>query len=301
MIKMLKIKHCIQSATQMFLDIFFLFKRKKIFICGFMGYRGTSNNWGDDINRYFIEYISDLTILAKNVSRIYRYINVKNYLCIGSVLGLYDNPKMQVWGSGLISSDIKIKKPIGRIFSVRGPLTRKELIKQGIDCPEVYGDPALLVSRYYKPKVVKKYKLGVIPHYCDENNSYLKDFVAGRDDVVIIRMRFYNDWRDIPDMICSCEYIISSSLHGLIVSDSYGIPNMWVRFSDNITGGNFKYLDYFASVGRMEKTPIVINSINSIRDLCDFKLFNVAPQIDYRSIFEACPFKEHLQDYEPEY
>lgn len=298
MAKFFEAKHYIHSIVQLLLDFFYLFKRNKIFVCGFMGYRGSSENWGDDINRYFIEYISDLTILAKNVSRIYRNIDVTNYLCIGSVLGLYDNPQMNVWGSGLISNNIKVRQPIGRIYSVRGPLTRAELIKQGIDCPQIYGDPALLVSRYYKPNVNKKYKLGIIPHYCDEDNIYLKNFVEKRDDVVIIRMRHYSNWKDVPDMICSCEFVISSSLHGLIVSDSYGIPNLWVSFSDKITGGKFKFLDYFASVNREEQEPVEIISVDSLYDICNFKEFKVAPKIDYRSIFEACPFKEHLKDYE---
>jgi len=89
--------------------------------------------------------------------------------------------------------------------------------------------------------------------------------------------------------------ILSSSLHGLIVADSYGIPNAWVRFSDNISGGSFKYLDYFASVGRDVQEPVRIESSEDLdATLQDESLFTVAKNIDFESIINACPFKEHF-------
>ena len=45
----------------------------------------------------------------------------------------------------------------------------------------------------------------------------------------------------------------------MIVSDAYKIPNLWVRASDGIIGGNFKYHDYFSGVGRAIIEPVILN------------------------------------------
>jgi hypothetical protein len=55
--------------------------------------------------------------------------------------------------------------------------------------------------------------------------------------------------------IASCDFVVSSSLHGLIAADAFGIPNVWVRWSDRVAGGSWKFLDYFRSVGRPERGP----------------------------------------------
>jgi pyruvyltransferase len=42
-----------------------------------------------------------------------------------------------------------------------------------------------------------------------------------------------------------CECIASSSLHGLIFSDSFSIPNVHLKFSNKLAGGNHKFNDYY--------------------------------------------------------
>lgn len=290
-------KHILWSLYALLYDFIRLFSSNKIFINGYFCRKGPyvlNSNWGDDINISIFSEVTNSIILPKNASRLYRYLPIKNYLCIGSVIGLYDNKKMQIWGSGAISEDSKLTCRVDKIFSVRGPLTREILLRQGIDCPSIYGDPALLVSKVYQPNIGKKYKIGIIPHYKDIDNNCIKEFAYQRKDVIIISMTGYKNWRDIPDLVCSCECIISSSLHGLIVSDSYGIPNVWVKFSELITGGSFKYLDYFKSVGREEQEPIIINSMYDLKMIEANNKYGGAKNIDFKSIYDACPFKERL-------
>ncbi len=281
-------------------DGFRLFQPNKLFIYSYIGRNGLGydrNNWGDDINVWMIEEISDLKVLVVNESRLYRLLVRRAYCCIGSILGFFKGRGMLVWGSGFMTINSRMKAKPEKVYSVRGPLTRRKLLEQGIECPAVYGDPALLVSRYYRPETVRKYRFGIIPHNEDEGNALVRA-CEGRDDVRIIRMSGYRHWHDIPDAVCSCEKILSSSLHGLIVADSYGIPNVWVRFSDRIPGGDFKYLDYFQSVGRDIREPVVIDGTAAMDAvLSGESSFTCAKDIDYDAIMEACPFRGHLREF----
>mmetsp|Transcript_4651 Transcript_4651/g.9689 ORF Transcript_4651/g.9689 Transcript_4651/m.9689 type:complete len:108 (-) Transcript_4651:153-476(-) len=55
--------------------------------------------------------------------------------------------------------------------------------------------------------------------------------------------------------ITQCRVVSSSSLHGLMLADAYGIPARWIRGTSNIL--TFKYLDYGFSFGiRHEGKPI---------------------------------------------
>lgn len=282
-------------------DSLSLFRPNKIFVYGYVQRQGVGyahSNWGDDINISMLEEISDLSVLILNRSHIFPRLARKTYACIGSILGECYGKNLEIWGSGFRSDKSRLHVLPAKVHSVRGPLTRQALLAQGIDCPEVYGDPALLAAKYYHPQTGKKYKYGIIPHYTDERLPLVKA-LESRPDVLLISMADYRHWHDIPDAVCSCERIISSSLHGLIVADSYGIPNVWVRFSDNIAGGNFKYLDYFVSVGREVPEPVRIKRIEDLDPIfSDSSLFGVAQDIDFEAIFNACPFKEHLKQWQ---
>ena len=164
----------------------------------------------------------------------------KCYFCIGSILDR-SNKNTIVWGSGCREYDDKINAR--NIKAVRGLLSLEVLQKNNCGISNIkVGDPALLLPLFYTPQNKgKKYKIAVIPHYKDYecfshiNRSYH-----------IIDVRTLNVETFIDEIYAS-EYVLSSSLHGLILAHAYGIPALWIRYN-NVRSSEFKYLDYFSSV-----------------------------------------------------
>lgn len=162
---------------------------------------------------------------------------------------------------------------------------------RGIECPSVFGDPALLLPRFYTPqRMEKRYKLGIIPHVIDWDYDVMQKIRKERNDILVIDLAHYDKWTDVIDQICSCEAIASSSLHGLIVSDAYHVPNCWITLSGKISGGLFKYFDYFSSVGREEAGPVKVERMSDLQTI-ENKMVSWKPiTIDTDPILQSCPF-----------
>ena len=251
-------------------------------------------NWGDELNVYLREKLTGRKVLVANESLLQYLFPSRKYICIGSILGWYETEKSEVWGTGAMTDEVVLRNPSAKVHLVRGKYTRQVLLDKGIECPECYGDPALLLSRLYQPDVPKRYRMGIIPHYDDENLPYLKEYVARHSDVCLISMSEYDRWTDVLDKINSCSFIISSSLHGLIAADSYGIPNFWVTFTEKFDARrDFKYRDYFSSVGRDESAvPLMILNGETLDQVYDLRYEEKCEKavIDFDAILNSCPF-----------
>ncbi|MCP4282907.1 MAG: polysaccharide pyruvyl transferase family protein, partial [Gammaproteobacteria bacterium] len=147
-----------------------------------------------------------------------------------------------VWGAGFISADVPITGRPAVLHAVRGWNSAQRL-----------GDAALLLPRLYTPAPSpRRYPLGIIPHFREWGEPFF-EAARGWDDVQMIDINGGID--EVVDQIASCDCILSSSLHGIICADSYGIPALWIRFSDKPVGDGFKFRDYFSSVGRPDREP----------------------------------------------
>jgi len=247
---------------------------------------GTNGNWGDALNHILCNHIS-----GKEVNKIFTRTEdpIFRYYCVGSILEHVRAENFEVWGSGLISEEGRLKVKPNKIHAVRGPLTRNILIKQGYDCPEVYGDPALLYPLFYQPNTKKKYAYGIIPHNMDKGNAWLDQF-KDNPNVKIIDILDPTGTRFV-DEVNQCQIILSSSLHGIICGDSYGIPSYWIELSNKVLGKGFKFNDYFASVGRPLNDPIRPNLTDRIKDI-SHHFYDYKIDIDLNKLLDVCPFKK---------
>lgn len=249
-----------------------------------------SRNWGDDINYHLLKKLTHKNVIPYDQSSLANRKHKTCHMCIGSTITFNHVDETIVWGAGVIDPSKPLKhKPI-KVLAVRGPLSRKYLLDHGVECPEIYGDPALLMPQVYMPKSEKKFKLGIIPHYDDFDNPAL-DHLKRDSSIHFIRLEGYKKWTDVLDQIASCEYIVSSSLHGIIISEAYGIPNLWVDISGKLIGGHFKFHDFFLSIGVDRKEAFVITEKTCKQDLLDTEANYIPGHIDVSKLIEVSPFK----------
>ena len=201
----------------------------------------------------------------------------------------YSRESTIVWGTGVSGQDRLFTIP-KEIRSVRGKKSIEFLQQKNMPYPALVGDPALILPLFYQPKnKEKKYKLGIIPHVIDLEHPIIKQIQSeNSNEVLIINLSKFEKWTDIIDQICSCESIASSSLHGLITSDTYGVPNCWIELSGKISGGHFKFYDYASSVNRTFNGPITMHTdIDKLIEEC--KKWT-QPTINHGDILKSCPF-----------
>lgn len=249
-------------------------------------------NWGDELNEHILKYLTKKRAAFLTSCRLERFLHIKRYMLIGSILTMHDLSQTVVWGSG-IANDNAVDKISGipdKICAVRGPRTRKALIKKGIECPEVYGDPALLMPRFYQPVIQKHYSMGIIPHHGDVEEDDVKRLISD-PRVKLIKVQGYDKWTDFIDEICSCDFVISSSLHGLIIAEAYGVASQWVEFGAYIDGWEFKFYDFFESIGKADESPMQVNGATTYEMLLDRKRDWRSGNIDLDKLMAACPIK----------
>ncbi len=264
-------------------------------------FRGCSN-FGDVLN--------DVILRSFGCKYQHSPYNECNFLAIGSVLDNVVSDSndrksgtISVWGSGFI------KRREGReffnkrvtIFALRGIFSkmRCENILGTRLSNMPLGDPGLLISRIYDFKnEQKKYDVGIIPHYIDKDINYLKKIPLKNKTYLVI------DILEDPEIVCKkinqCRVIISSAMHGLVAADSYGIPNQWIRLSDNVVGGEYKFNDYYSAFDLYGKRPIDLRNhtisdddIDSIVKDYEISLEKVEKICD--SLIDVFPFGEKIE------
>lgn len=238
-------------------------------------------NFGDIINPYVIEGLTGIPpVFSRSADRV---------LAIGSIIK-FAKKGTRVWGAGSSSREHVLAKDA--IYNaVRGPLTRDVVLRAGGECPEIYGDAAWFMPQLYSPRIRKTHKLGIILHHVHLHAA--PDIDA---DVRVIDIRRVGPAQieAFIDELLSCEAVLSTSLHGVILAHAYGVPVRWCvasTASRQISGDGMKFEDYFLSVGRSAPEPLDISTLDRISvDLAKACADNPITPIDIRRLAEAAPF-----------
>lgn len=196
-------------------------------------------NVGDRVNPYLIEKLT-----RRPARLVWDPDNEPHILGIGSLMGAARNTS-RVWGTGVIDPERGVRPiPPSVIFALRGKLTVQELRRRDIKVQDVpLGDPAVLLPDWYAPCVPKRYKVGIVPHYRDTNSPWVQSAIEG-DDVALVDVSLPVE--AFIDTLLACEVVVSSSLHGLVLAEAYGLPNLWIELSNEVAGGGFKFRDWFS-------------------------------------------------------
>ncbi len=200
-------------------------------------------NFGDYISLKLVERIVGGPVRAYVKGQKNRE---KKLLASGSIFS-FANDHDVVWGSGINGKLLKKKDYTFKtldIRSVRGPLTWQFLKDHfGIISPKIFGDPALLIP-YFFPEFTRKkqpsYDYIIIPHFSEEHL-----FPKSQSDHIVYST---DPWDEIIEKIVDSRFVISSSLHGVIIAEAYGIPARLLRITE--TEPLFKYYDYYLGTGR---------------------------------------------------
>lgn len=248
-------------------------------------------NFGDILSKYLVERISGKPVIWRKPSEArWNPFRKKTFTVIGSILK-HVTKDCIVWGSGIISSKDEVKE--AQFLAVRGPETYAHLTSKGYKVNQVFGDPAILLPLHYEPNKSREYQFGIIPHYVD--HELVSNWYENNEDVTVIDL-LNDDVEDVVDQIVSCKQIISSSLHGLIVSHAYGIPAVWVQFSKKLSGDNIKFVDYFKSVNLQPYSADFMDRSYDLQELAE--ILNDKPTLPDSGVIEelgkklmaVCPF-----------
>lgn len=247
-----------------------------------------SYNWGDKLNDWMGRKLSGLDVIHR--SDVYPYPPRPIHYWIGSHLGTAcSDPNATIWGAGCISASVPLVGRPKKISAVRGWLSNERLKKAGLPAPDIVGDVALLLPRLYEPRRnLERRSLGVIPHCFEWNEEFFRR-TREWEDVRVIDI--CGGIEGVIEQIVACDRIVSSSLHGIICADAYGVPSIWLRASDKPVGDGFKFRDYFSSVGRPDREPFVVMAATERAELEDL-FYDYQINIDLDALWAACPVEQ---------
>jgi len=283
-------------------------------------------NFGDQLNVTLLGALTGRPVQAGNV-------NDATHVCIGSLLDGFlrrrgeptgGGTPLQVWGAGFISA--AGEHPVlganafiadGReefirpvvVHAVRGRLTLERLRAMRLPVEGVaLGDPGLLARLLVPPREqvmgpARRLRLGLVPHYVDIDEPILAELLCRFPSARLVQVS--ETPLEFLKQLHDCDVVLSSAMHGLIAADSLGIPNAWMRLSDRLTGGDWKFRDYYSVFG-VEPAALELEELRQLteddlsRIAASYPIGAEAVQKIVEGLLAACPFLRSRADHEGE-
>lgn len=247
-------------------------------------------NLGDALSPVMVALLSSQRIVHAGHA-----IRGTRMAAVGTIGHMLKNGDITVWGTGASryvnphavprTARVPFAPDPGtryRVRATRGPVTRALFNEENALSPAVFGDPVWLLPQFYRPPVEKKWELGVIVHLSELTGTDLSSVVRPelrryvvpdelRDSVRIIHTRTAisaEALRERLDEILACRRLVSTSLHGMVFAESYGIPCLYfaprgeqrglcVRPLDPNDGNDLRITDLYQGLG-LEKVPVYV-------------------------------------------
>lgn len=170
---------------------------------------------------------------------------------VGTIGHLLEFGKVHAWGTGFTGSDSGFGLPqrppsrsLGRRFgrilvhAARGPMSTAIARAAGATVTgEIWGDPVWLLPSIWPAQTIPTHDLGVVLHLTEVENpafapkpmDYARygvdpDFSSRVKIIHPMTARSVAAVRAKVEEILSCRRILSTSLHGLLIAEAYGIP-----------------------------------------------------------------------------
>ncbi len=236
-------------------------------------------NLGDALSPIIVSTLSHLPISRRN------FDSQRPRLCaVGTIAHGQKNGSVHVWGTGMdrtinpAKAGAAYSKPENTDFTIhatRGPFTADVFRREGLVAPDVYGDPVWFLPKLFpRPQTPPRYELGVILHLT-ELDAYTSTASAR---AVFERYRIPEALGDAVRLISpitdrslgamevrlseilDCKRIASTSLHGLVIAETYGLPCIWfapfpgggrvANLADDECKVDHRMRDFYAGVGK---------------------------------------------------
>lgn len=217
-------------------------------------------NMGDWLSPYIINKVSNRSVLFVNPQT--KNIKESHYFSTGSI-GKFTKPNSVVLGTGISARDAELNAKARYLF-VRGPITRDRVLECGGECPEIYGDPAIILPLLYQPseevKAQKKNEYLLVRHFTHKD---IKVNLPANFDEESILVSSPKKIENFIDTLHQYRAVITSAMHCYILCQAYGIPVVLVTFEDlknAVHGDGMKYQDYMLGAGVPVKEVEVISS-----------------------------------------
>jgi pyruvyltransferase len=198
-------------------------------------YWNKKQNFGDLLGPLLLEKFS-------RISTTWSEAKDSEIVSTGSIIGLLPSDYTGIIaGSGKLKEESQVPKN-AKVLGLRGPLSAK-----GIQGNFILGDPGLLADELID-RPDKEYELGIVAHWTDDKLIHDPRFTRYNPKII----RVSDEPLEVIRQIGQCKKIISSSLHGIILADAFGISRRIELAPKQLTpqeGGLFKWRDYHASIG----------------------------------------------------